>query len=189
MTRSLGNNKTMRIRNTKKVNMFNQGKRSCQHVQKFQAEVRSCGRSNNHQNNCRHKDYDCNNYESNGHLSILCKKGKKDSQNFKTWNTFLSNNDINNIIIYNLSSIFFSVIYQNTQNRVNPFTVNLIIGKKKNVFRNWHRLGSCVISEKLYSQYFNYIKIKKNDIYFYDYVDNIIKPMGKIDVNSQFKGK
>ena len=116
--------------------------------------------------NCRYKNYDCNNYGSKGHLSTVCKKGKKDKKNNKTQNKFLSNNDIDDTINYDLSNKFFSIIDQTSQNRVEPFTVNLIVEKRKINFEIDTGSQHSVISEKLYSQYLNHIKLEKMTFLF-----------------------
>ncbi|XP_050529608.1 uncharacterized protein LOC126899076 [Daktulosphaira vitifoliae] len=149
-----------------------------------------CGRSNHLQRNCRYKDYSCKICNSKGHLAPICKNGKSFKQNYdnRSYTKFLTENFNETVddqaVAYNLSDTFFNLIETNSQNRIKPFTTNLLIENVDVKFEIDTGSLHSVISNKMYSALFSNITMLNNDISLSDYVGNNINPIGKIEPRS-----
>lgn len=131
-----------------------------------------CGKYGHMGNNCKYKDYVCNNCGIKGHLAYVCCKNNRK----KKEHNYLSENNNQLDTIFNIKEIVGE-----------PITVSVLINGNNFDFELDTGASCSVISSQFKNKYLSEIEILPNDKVLYNYNGQPMLPVGYVKVDICYK--
>lgn len=144
-----------------------------------------CGKKNHSKDDCYFKDKTCNNCGKVGHITPVCKIRKQDIKG--------KDKSVNNLGEFESKSQDFNIEALNTFlspkfNFIKPFEFKLQVNNIPIIFQKDSGSPISAISAVDVKRYsLHKVEIKATDRTFTDYVGNVIKPLGYIQVQVTYK--